>query len=139
MTDMDDEAEILRTDLRGRVQYTKERRQALLNEYDRSGLSGPKFAAVSGIKYQTLAGWLIRRRRAGALAAPNQVAQPKVSPTGPVQWLEAVVERSGPSVAPAAAPSVVVRLPSGATLECSSEKQATIAAALLRAWEKASC
>jgi hypothetical protein len=136
---MDSESEILRTDLRGRIQYTKERREGLLNEYDRSGLSGPKFAAVSGIKYQTLAGWLIRRRRAGASAAPNELVQPKVSATGPVQWLEAVIERPRPSVASAAAPSVVVRLPSGATLECSSEKQATIAAVLLRAWEKASC
>jgi hypothetical protein len=35
----------------------------LLEEYDRSGMSGIRFAQHAGIKYTTLAYWLKRRRR----------------------------------------------------------------------------
>jgi DNA-binding transcriptional regulator YiaG len=34
-----------------------------LEEYDRSGMSGVKFAQYVGIKYSTLAYWLQSRRR----------------------------------------------------------------------------
>ena len=39
------------------------RAEALLDEFERSGLSGPKFAALVGIKYQTFAAWSARRRK----------------------------------------------------------------------------
>ncbi|HWN95282.1 MAG TPA: hypothetical protein VNT99_09640 [Methylomirabilota bacterium] len=62
MTRGESGAEILKTDKRGRVRSTPERRRELLEQYDKSGLSGPKFAALTGLKYQTLASWLQRRR-----------------------------------------------------------------------------
>src|SRR6478735_4166226 len=55
--------QILSRDARGRVLVSRERREALLGEYDRSGMSGVKFAQYIGIKYSTLACWLQRRRR----------------------------------------------------------------------------
>jgi len=54
--------QILSQDTRGRVLVTPERRELLLAEYDRSGMSGMKFAQYVGIKYSTLAYWLQRRR-----------------------------------------------------------------------------
>jgi hypothetical protein len=39
----------------GRVLVSRERRESLLKEYDRSGMSGVKFAQYVGIKYSTLA------------------------------------------------------------------------------------
>jgi len=36
----------------------REQRERILDEYERSGLSGAKFAAVYGVKYQTFATWL---------------------------------------------------------------------------------
>ena len=47
--------QILSQDTRGRVLVTPERRESLLAEYDRSGMSGVKFAQYVGIKYSTLA------------------------------------------------------------------------------------
>jgi hypothetical protein len=47
--------QILSRDARGRVLVSRERRESLLEEYDRSGMSGVKFAQYLGIKYSTLA------------------------------------------------------------------------------------
>jgi hypothetical protein len=134
MTGGESGAEILKTDKRGRVRRTAERREQLLEQYDQSGLSGPKFAAVTGLKYQTLASWLQRRR----------LEREKVTPAVPpaqrpaVQWLETVVEQAQ-TTTPVASSTLMVRLPSGATLEVMHLSQVSLAGALLRAWEKASC
>jgi transposase len=55
--------EILSRDAQGRVLISQERRELLLEQYDRSGMSGVKFAEYIGIKYSTLAYWLQSRRR----------------------------------------------------------------------------
>jgi hypothetical protein len=47
--------QILNRDAQGRVLVSRERRESLLAEYDRSGMSGVKFAQYVGIKYSTLA------------------------------------------------------------------------------------
>ena len=58
-----DRSPIFSRDTRGRVLVSPERRESLLAEYDRSGMSGVKFAQYVGIKYSTLASWLQKRRR----------------------------------------------------------------------------
>src|SRR4030081_586700 len=55
--------QILSQDAQGRVLVSRERRELLLEQYDRSGMSGVKFAQYVGIKYSTLAYWLQSRRR----------------------------------------------------------------------------
>jgi len=57
---------VIKTDVLGRLRTSAARRERLLEEFDRSGLSGPKFAALVGVKYQTFATWLQKRRRQGA-------------------------------------------------------------------------
>ena len=42
--------EILKTDVMGRVRTPKARRQALLEEFERSGVSGKKFAGLVGVR-----------------------------------------------------------------------------------------
>jgi len=54
---------VLKTDVLGRVRTPLQRRHSLLEEFERSGLSGAKFAALAGIKYSTFANWLQKRRR----------------------------------------------------------------------------
>jgi hypothetical protein len=44
------------------VKTTKARREQLLDEFERSGLPGLKFAELAGIKYQTFATWAQKRR-----------------------------------------------------------------------------
>jgi hypothetical protein len=125
--------EIVRTDSQGRARVSRERREELLDEFEKSGLSGGEFARLAGVKYQTFANWRQARQRA-SVSAP--AARPAQGP--PVEWLEAVMDKA--QAAPLASVSaLLVRLPSGAVLEVATAAQTTLAAALLRAWEKAPC
>ena len=63
MTSTIAKAEILKQDGRGRVRLPARRREALLDEFERSGASGAKFARLAGIKYATFAGWVQKRRK----------------------------------------------------------------------------
>jgi hypothetical protein len=105
MTDTNEAVEqILKTDAQGRVRTPAKRRESLLEEFDRSGLSGSKFAELAGIKYQTFATWLQKRRRQGA--SPTKTAHA-------VRWLETVVEQAHASGRKNQL-ALVVELPGGA-------------------------
>lgn len=109
--------ELLRQDTRGRVRTSRERRAALLAEFDRSGVSAARFARMAGINYQTFAGWLHGRRHAvGA-------KEPPVRRKKSVQWIE---------LGGAAVLALRVQLPGGASLEITAPGQLPAAAALLR-------
>ncbi len=125
MTDMIKADEmVLKTDGRGRVQTPAARREQILDEFERSGLSGKKFAAVVGVKYPTLAMWAAKRRRARGL--PPVVRRSKT-----VRLLEAVVEGSSGDTKP-----LVLELPGGAKVEIKDAPQAVLAGALLRTLAK---
>ena len=51
----------MKRDVLGRVGTDARRREALLDKFEPSGLSGPKFAALAGLCYQTFAGWFQKR------------------------------------------------------------------------------
>ena len=117
---------ILKTDEHGRVQTPVARRESLLDEFERSGLSAAKFAALAGVKYQTFAAWALRRRRQRGTAK-------RLTPNGDaVRWLEAVVT-SAPSSGGAPPAGVQVRLPGGVCVEVTDCRQVTLAAALVQA------
>jgi hypothetical protein len=124
-------SEILPTDTKGRVRVSRERREELLDEFERSGMTGAQFARTIGLKYQTFAFWRQQRqKRKPALTSPS--AQKSAT----VEWLETVIDKG--SVSAPGLP-LLIRLPSGAAIELASASQAGVAAALLRAWEKAPC
>jgi|ERR1051326_1112278 hypothetical protein len=133
------EEAILKTDTRGRVLTPKARREQLLDEFERSGLSGQKFAALIGIKYQTFATWAQKRRRVGGATAPVP-AKVSAHPGSKLQWLEAVIESASQPADKPCSP-LVVHLPGGARVEVADVRQVAWAAALVRALEKpvASC
>jgi hypothetical protein len=122
---------VLKRDELGRVRTPPERREQLLDEFERSGLSGMKFAALTGLKYQTFAAWLTKRRRQRDPAAANVPAKSVDS----VRWLEAVVEQAQ-NAGGQNHPGLVLELPGGARAQVGDAKQALLAAALLRALEK---
>jgi DNA-binding transcriptional regulator/RsmH inhibitor MraZ len=124
---------ILKVDAKGRVQMPPERREQLLDEFEKSGLSGAKFAALSGIKYQTFAAWAARRRAQRGL--PSPVANKKVNP---VRWLEAVVSEAATAPAARALAPVKVSLSTGVWLEFCQVGQVSLVAALIRALDKTS-
>ena len=123
---------ILKTDKVGRVKMPAARRERLLDEFESSGLSGTKFAALAGIKYQTFATWAQRRRRQRSLGAVPKVS---VKPGNPMRWLEAVVE-PGPLPRGQNQSALVLQLPGGMRVEVADEKQAALAAVLVRALSK---
>ena len=55
---------ILKRDAQGRVGYPRGQREALLDEFERSGLKGAAFARTIGISYLTFANWIQKRRHA---------------------------------------------------------------------------
>lgn len=125
---MSKEAIILKSDAGGRVLVPLEQQVELVREYERSGLSGPKFAEMAGVKYQTFATW---RRKHGSQPPTRQ---PRMSspPIPSASWLEATVEPAGET-------SILVRLPGGATMELSHPGQASLAVQLLRAIATTPC
>ena len=50
--------QIVKVDRIGRIKTPRERREALLAEFDRSGMSGQQFAKWAGIKYGTFITWV---------------------------------------------------------------------------------
>ena len=109
--------QLLRLDARGRVRTGRERREELLVEFDRSGVSGARFARMAGIKYQTFAGWLHQRRMRSAGGKRSKQ----------VTWVEAAVKPAGAEGA-----SLRVQLPGGAWMDLASSAQMHGAALLLR-------
>jgi transposase-like protein len=110
---------LVKFDRRGRLRYGPEQKAALVEAYAASGLSGPKFAALHGVNYQTFASWLQKRKRAA-------------SPTGlpaPQDW--ALVEVAVPAVR-GSAPGLTVLLPGGAELRVAGSDAVPLAAALIR-------
>lgn len=57
------EGSLIKIDRMGRMRFTREQREKILDAYETSGASGTDFAKIHGIKYQTLATWVQRRRR----------------------------------------------------------------------------
>lgn len=70
MTSTNGRLEIFKTDARGHIRVPAERREALLDDFEKSGLSGSKFARLAGIPYGTFATWAERRRKE-RVAAPT--------------------------------------------------------------------
>ena len=122
---------LLKSDSRGRVKTPPERRESLLDEFERSGLSGAKFAELAGIKYQTFASWAARRRQQRSMV-PAPVKAPD-----PVRWLEAVVREGKTPTGHPVAP-VKLRLPTGTWIELSDLSQVSLAVALAHALAKPS-
>jgi hypothetical protein len=121
--------QILSQDARGHVLVTPERRQSLLEEYDRSGMSGVRFAKYVGIKYTTLAYWLKRRRSLGEREKLRaQAAKEPARSNG--RWIEAVVEENA-SAARVPAGALRIYFAAGAYCQISSTAEAALAAEVL--------
>ena len=125
------EGEIFQTDTVGRARVSRARREALLDEFERSGASGAQFAAYVGVKYSTFAAWAHKRRRQKALAETGGPSEPSTPKTAePMRWWETVLEAD--ATGPATGDALQVRLPGGAHLHVANAQQAAVAAVLLQ-------
>lgn len=132
------DGEIIKTDSLGRKQTTRQRREALLGEYERGTMTGQAFAQWAGINYSTFAGWLQRQRRVrkAALVSSKKSESKSTSEVKPMRWMEAVVE-AGARKAKGDEAGLVVELPGGARLEIRDNRGAMLAAEVLRQLQRA--
>jgi hypothetical protein len=131
------DGQVLKTDIKGRVWSTRAQRAALLEEFERSGLSGPKFAAVAGIKYQTFVGWRRKYRRlqaSGGVQGPLSGASLPACGAPAVRWMEAVVP-AGSNQSSRSQGALRVQWQGRTVLEIAEAGQVPLAAALLVALE----
>ncbi len=138
MTSTKDQESLLESDTQGRVRIPKERREALLDEYEKSGLSGARFARLTGISYTTFVGWRQSRRKQRARNALGAVAASmgnveNAPRQAPIRFLEASVESEGQTdVNRAEMPAgLTVELPGGARMQIGSPMQLRLAAELI--------
>lgn len=105
---------LLKTDVLGRVKMPLDRREALVDEFEKSGMSGQAFAKWAGLNYQTFATWVQKRRK-----KTNYYEQKRVKRSKGVKWLEAVIP--GSSVG---SRGVVIHLSGGIRVEAPDSKSA---------------
>jgi hypothetical protein len=132
---MTGELEIFKTDKRGRVRVPVERREVLMDEFEKSGLSGAEFARLVGIKYATFANWRQKRNKAhGQADGSSEPGGPTGSVSGgAVRMFEAVVE-GGRGIARrvnGSAAGLLIELPGGGRIEVQTPFQVRMAGELL--------
>lgn len=127
----------LKVDQLGRVRTTAEERETILDRFEQSAMPGTRFAAMHGIKYQTFAGWVQKRRRQregrrehSGLddAREDEAAQQK--PRWALAEMMVGVDESGQS---SMAGPLWIELPGGGRMEVRETGQVPLAAALLKA------
>ena len=137
MTSPTRQSETLKQDVRGRVLVSAGRREALLDEFERSGASAMRFARLAGLKYSTFANWVQARRRRRALVQPPgheaEAADGLAERGGPVRLFEALVEGGpgGCGEVQRAERGVIIELPGGCRLSVGSPAELPMAAELV--------
>ena len=127
---------VLKVDRKGRVRTPPERREALLDEYEKSGMSGKGFAEHYGINYQTFYSWRCKRRKArGSAKRGKRPASAGAAETP--SFTLAVAELPAPEAAPPDGGLLEVALPGGVHLSVTSVAGARLAVELIRLLGKA--
>ena len=103
----------LKSDALGRVQTPPEQREALLDAFEQSGLSGAAFARLHGLQYPTFMSWRQKRARKQVRDEPR--------------FQELVVAADKPC-----AHGLLVELPGGGRFQLDRADQLPMATALLR-------
>lgn len=117
-------AQILKTDKRGHIQFPREMKEALLDRFEESGMSGAEFAKYYNLSYSTFATWRRKRNlRRGKAEKTHASAQ-------------GIVEVE---IRETAACALSVDLPGGARLQIGNKREAGLAAELLKALEARTC
>ncbi|WP_265593068.1 hypothetical protein [Verrucomicrobium sp. BvORR034] len=109
---------VLKQDGLGRVRTPAARREELLAEFSRSGLSGARFATLAGVNYQTFMSWVHKQNRRSGRA---------VSAQRPPRFVEVMA----PPVAEPPLP-LIIELAAGITLHLHHANQVPLAGELLR-------
>jgi hypothetical protein len=129
-------SDVLKQDTRGRVLVSAARREALLDEFERSGSSAMRFARLAGLKYSTFANWVQARRRKRALAklpgGEGRDDEASAARDGSVRLFEALVEDGSDKCQDERGThGVRIELPGGCWLSVGSPAELPLAAELV--------
>lgn len=129
------ELELLKTDALGRVKVPPNKRETILDAFEQSGMSGSAFASHIGVKYQTFATWVQKRRgERGEYPVLKQsggkVKAKKRKRSSSVSLVEAVLEAP---VSNDASVGLELEAPGGIKLRVSRREDIALAVELLRA------
>ena len=100
-----------RPDRLGRVRTPRTRREELLTEYERSGLSQAAFARRAGVRYPTFAHWVQQRRHSGKTAGELPAAA-----SGTARFVELRLPSARPMPPSVVGAELSVTLPDGVVL-----------------------
>jgi len=109
---------VIRSDFRGRMLVPADQREALLDEFERSGLSGMAFCRLHGLTYPTFATWVQKRRRRPAAQS--------------AAFAEVVIESRTEAAVASDGQGLRLTLASGTTLEVTRRSQLPLLVELLR-------
>jgi len=126
--------EILKQDSLGRVRTPPGKRQEILTAFDGSGMSAARFAAMVGMNYSTFCSWVQERnqKQGKDSALTGAAAKPEV------QWIEAEIACRAKQ--PCASNGMELELlGGGARLRIRDERDARLAAVMLRAMGGGAC
>jgi hypothetical protein len=131
---------ILKVDRLGRVQTPPERREALLDEFEKGAMSAKAFAERYGIKYQTFCYWRHRRQKASEKSPRPKRSKARSKRPGKsaeclTLALAEVAEVPDPGAAARAA--LEIELAGGHRLAVNDAKGAALAAELIGALGRA--
>lgn len=133
MTTTTTEFEPLKTDALGRLHFSHEQRETILDAFETSGLSGAAFARHCGINYQTLASWIQKRRQqrgdGDSGPSPNGAASSLVE-------VELNTESEKKHCQASDGSTLEIQLPGGARTQIDRRHSLALAAALLHELER---
>jgi hypothetical protein len=105
---------------------SRQRREAILDEFEKSGMAGVPFTQLIGVKYQTFATWVSNRRKARGQTGPLSDA----GNSHPLRLVEAVVEESSGKAL------LIIELPGGARVKVNGPEQMELVCRLLARLDK---
>ena len=132
--------EFLKTDVLGRVRVRPEPRAKLLDAFEASGMTGQAFAIHHGIKVQTFASWIQKRRKKrgdyGDEAVRRKLRLPGcrtgLSDPSPERCLNLIEVEVRPDTGSGLTAPLEGVLPGGAVVRITSESQIGLLKTLLR-------
>ena len=129
-TTTNEETVLLKTDVLGRVRMPSQRREAILDAFEESGMSGQSFARHIGVKYPTFASWVQKRRHERGEYPRKKLS---VSPPSEIKFLEAQIEKRPERCSGSA---LEVETSDGIKLIIRSDEEVGLAAELIRCLAK---
>lgn len=135
---------MLKVDVLGRVTIKREEREKILDAFEASGMTGQAFAIQHGIKVQTFASWIQKRRRARGdydsektrrklrmrkktANTPRKAREEKSPVSSSLSLIEVALDDSAPTETP-----LEVVLPDGVTLRVQNAGQIALLKSIIR-------